>query len=503
MNRIRYVSLFAGVLCALCVAQSHAYDSGSTGADGTLTPVEDTVVELPADGVLNYTMVNIPTGVTVSFKKNTANTPVRMLVSGDVVVAGTLSVAGGHAPPVGPAGDGNTADDGNPGTGGPGGYDGGRGGRVRAVGDTLSRYSAEDALAVSGEWGHGPGGGGAGRVVRSTSGNYFACSAINGIFSPGGSGSLGSNSLCHVGGRSRILSYGTSTLLPLVGGSGGGGGRAIRGVNGPGGGGGGGAILIAASGAVNITGIISAVGGNGGWARVDDRYESGSGSGGAIRIIATTVSGTGGIYTGGGRGSSGRYTNNGRVRIETERLRFTGRSDPQYLLGRPGSLYLENRPSVRIVSVGTQSVPAQSSGGSDVSFAEAVTEDVSISIAASHVPLETVVVVNVVPIAGTLVKVNSTPLAGSVASSTASATVALSAGQNVIQAVVSFEVQPTDTAAQSMYTPYTDGELVAQVSLGSGTGAEMTLVTVSGRTIVVPATSAIGSGELLSWEYSQ
>ena len=93
---------------------------------------------------------------------------------------------------------------------------------------------------------------------------------------------------------------------------------------------------------------------------------------------------------------------------------------------------------------------------------------------------------NVVPAAGTIVKVSSTALAGTLASSTATATVALPAGPSALQAVASYAVSASDSTAQSMYAPYTGGELVAHVSLGAGDDAGMTLTTASGREIVVP-----------------
>ena len=78
MCDMRYTRLCAsmlGVLAMLCTLQAHAYESGSTGADGALLPIEDTVVELPTDGVLNYTRISIPSGVIVSFKKEREEYP--------------------------------------------------------------------------------------------------------------------------------------------------------------------------------------------------------------------------------------------------------------------------------------------------------------------------------------------------------------------------------------------------------------------------------------------
>ena len=104
-----------------------AFVSGSTGADGAFSPTVNTVVTLPPDGIFNYTTVNIPVGVTVTFRKNVTNTPLVMLATGNVTVAGTLQLSGTNSTNVGAAGDGNLGDDGQPGVGGPGGYDGGIG----------------------------------------------------------------------------------------------------------------------------------------------------------------------------------------------------------------------------------------------------------------------------------------------------------------------------------------------------------------------------------------
>lgn len=39
------------------------------------------------DGIYHYTSVNIPSGVTVTFKPNAANTPVVWLVQGNCVIS--------------------------------------------------------------------------------------------------------------------------------------------------------------------------------------------------------------------------------------------------------------------------------------------------------------------------------------------------------------------------------------------------------------------------------
>lgn len=156
-----------------------AFNSGSTGADGAFSPTVNTELQVPASGVFNFTTVNIPSGVLVTFKPNAANTPVTILASGDVTISGVVSVNGGSAG----AGGG--------GTGGPGGFRGGAGSGTGTGGTGL-----------------GPGGG-------------------SGGVSPYFIGDGGSYATSPTGNPSLI--YGTNLLLPLLGGSGGGGGGAYNG----------------------------------------------------------------------------------------------------------------------------------------------------------------------------------------------------------------------------------------------------------------------------------
>src|SRR5262245_3191512 len=80
---------------ALTATPVHAqFSSGSTGADGAFNPASNVTVTLPANGVFNYTTINIPSGVTVKFTRNAANTPVTLLAQGDVVITGTIDISG-------------------------------------------------------------------------------------------------------------------------------------------------------------------------------------------------------------------------------------------------------------------------------------------------------------------------------------------------------------------------------------------------------------------------
>lgn len=292
------------------MAQSDPFVSGSTGADGAFNPTATTEVQLPVNGIFNFTTVNIPAGVTVTFKKNAMNTPVYILATGDVTIAGTLKVDGA-----------NSLVDGTVGKGGPGGFDGGK------------------SVSGTGQPGKGLGPGG-GSPASST------CSAGGG----GGFGSAGGTNTgtnCGAGGPV----YGNPEAQPLIGGSGGGGGYNCTFC---GGGGSGGAILIASSGTVTISGSLTANGGSG--------YHSngGGGSGGSIRVIANTISGNGTIDAKGGNQAYNNKGGSGRIRLETYTANRT--AGPVYVYAIPGSVFLTNAPSLSITSVGGVTVPATPTG---------------------------------------------------------------------------------------------------------------------------------------------
>ena len=82
--------LLAGLAASGGPAVAQTFNSGSTGADGALNPTSNATIALLPSGVFNYTTVNIPTGVTVTFTKNVANTPVTILATGNVTIAGSV-----------------------------------------------------------------------------------------------------------------------------------------------------------------------------------------------------------------------------------------------------------------------------------------------------------------------------------------------------------------------------------------------------------------------------
>ncbi len=167
------------------------FDSGSTGTDGPISISADTVMTLPADGIINATTLTVDAGFTLSFTRNDFNTPVYILATGLVTVNGDIQVNGSEGSRV------------VGGVGGQGGFDGGApGSDGSSPGD-----------------GRGPGGG-----LSGENNTHLANGA--------GSGSYG-----HVSNDSTSTregaTYGSPLLIPMIGGSGGGG---ITGAPGYGGG---------------------------------------------------------------------------------------------------------------------------------------------------------------------------------------------------------------------------------------------------------------------------
>lgn len=457
------LAVVGGLALLLSPWAASAFDSGSTGADGAFRPTVSQEVALPANGVLNFSDVDIPLGVVITFRRNPTNTPVTLLASGDVTIAGEINVSGSGSPPSGSSGDGNLGDDGLPGLGGPGGFDGGRG--------------SPPPTATGGE-GLGPGGG------KTSTGAGFG----------GGGGAFGT-----AGGTGQFAgpggsAYGSQILLPLIGGSGGAG--AGSGVNfgGSGGAGGGGAILIAASGTVTLSnGIIRANGGRpGASGGLGVGGTGGAGSGGGIRIVATTIAGSGtieaqpGINTAAGNGGSGGVGGAGRIRLESEIFTFSSTSNPAFSFAAPGEVFVAGIPSLRITSVAGVPAPAQPTGDADITLATTEPNPVTVNFATTSVPTGNTVTLRVIPPSGPSTVAISDALAGSLASATASVAVDIPDGPSVLSATLSFTVTASLGDALRQFA---EGERVARVMLAAapGGGSVTTLVTASGKHYSYPA----------------
>ena len=128
------------LLLLLPLAAHAQVNSGSNGSDGAFNPSTNIVINMAdhPNGIYQYTSVNIPSDVTVTFIPNANNMPVVWLVQSNVVINGIVSVSGQN---------GSVAQGG---AGGPGGWRGGNGG-------------------PTGTSGYGPGGGQAGTEVGAAS----------------------------------------------------------------------------------------------------------------------------------------------------------------------------------------------------------------------------------------------------------------------------------------------------------------------------------------------
>jgi len=264
------------------------------GSDGALEPVADTVLDT-AQAPYNFTTLHIPAGVTVSAG---GDGPLELLVQGEALVEGTITVDGGDgADALGVAGGLEPGG----GQGVAGGADGGAG---------------SSGGSVPGHAGAGQGSGQGGITTGIVT--FVGCGGGGGFGSAGEHGHDWSlnDDYSGAGGPAN----GDEELLILVGGSGGGGGGPLdkipgdpagqgNGVVDPedkpgaGGGAGGGIIVLRAGGAITLSGRISADGGMGGMG--DFSGGGGGGSGGAVLIetAAQVVLHAGVISALGGKGN--------------------------------------------------------------------------------------------------------------------------------------------------------------------------------------------------------
>ena len=370
-------SLIAVLAVGTAVAQT--FSSGSTGSDGPLTfTTPGTYVFDPktynpplnpaGDNVFNFTTITIATGVTVKLTGSVLNGPVVWLAQGAVKIDGTIDASGQ---------DGFSASNTTQRTNtipGAGGYGGGY-----------------PAISVN------PAGAGLGPA-----GGVIACLVDARYGQDGGF-------------------TGNQFLVPLLGGSGGGGNSSFSG------GAGGGAVLIASSVSISGVGSILARGG----AYAGNTPSSGAGAGGAIRLVAPTVSVSGlldvrttprNVCTAG--------PTNGVIRVEGFQIAAINAQGTLYS-GTPYGLFLSPAgiPAVRVVSIGGNPVATSPTGTFTVPDVTVNSSGpLAVAISAANVPVGTVVTLQIFSENGPDQTILSTPLAGTLAVSTATASVTLPSG---------------------------------------------------------------------------
>jgi hypothetical protein len=319
-------------------------------------------IPLPPDGVLIFDSFEVQNArdnlvnAVVQFARNPANTPVTLLVRGDVTVDGgdVLAVNGFN----GVSATATTAGVG--GAPGPGGYGGGDGAYL------------DVNLARNGGAGLGPG---------------------------GGSGGVGTGSVAPPGGGTL---FSVPELRPLRGGSGGGGGYSTGAGNcsGGGGGGGAGALVLAANGTLTISGTIRANGGTGGGRSSGCSSGGSGGSGGALRLLAGTITGGGRVEALGG--AEGGVANNGlsgRIRMESFVNTFgTNVAPAAQRLPSPGPISNPVNPTVAITAIEGVAPPADPQGyRGQIDLIVAEPGPVQIDLRTTDVPAGTDVEVRVKP----------------------------------------------------------------------------------------------------------
>ena len=380
---------------------------------------EDAILlQAPPDGVLVFDSFiasgNSSRGcnLNVGFRANAANTPITLLVKGNVTVGSSARITV-NGFPGGNASNGNA---GSPGQPGPGGFAGGQG-----------AYQVVNFATIGGN-GVGPGGGRGATLLPPA-------------FAEGGT------------------FIGVPELRPLLGGSGGGGGRSDNenaGSSGGGGGGGGGALLIAANGTIDIqfNGRIWADGGIGGNRNTNNSTAGAGGSGGAIRLLANRIQGSGSVFARGATpgnccdGLSGNSGLNGRIRMEAIFNTFAAdNSSPVAVRApAPGPLVNPINPTVRITSIDGAATPTDPIGFQNaVDMLVAAPGIIQVDLATTDVPAGTDVQVTIKPkVGGAPFSQNVTLAAGSCTSGACVAATSfdLTAGAYIVEARATFQTPP-------------------------------------------------------------
>lgn len=413
--RLRMMTTVFLLIAAPTLAQ---WDSGSDGSDGPFSPAESVEIDLglaaslcdcdsdgevddpcewscpsPVEGqgvydakqwvvAFKFTSIQVPNGVTVTFKNHPSGAPVAWLSEGDVTIEGTVSLDGSA---------GSTTCTPIPCSAepGPGGFGGGQ------------RLNNGVSGSLSG--GFGPG---------SAVNEYNSCCNCGWKGASAAHATISNNP-----GTTAGLLYGTAELAKLVGGSGG----TATSAGSGGGGAGGGAILIAAGTDVTdavftlaSTAYIHANGGAGAVVAVGS-IAAGGGSGGAIRIRAATLNTASGgrIRAEGGIACPTNPLPGGAGRIKVEAATIIANSasyvPSPYTVHVPIDVFPAQVPTLRIVSIDSVPAPSDPLAGIQTTDLRIDNESGSlIAVEGTGMSVGTTVHVRIVPARGTVITASAT-----------------------------------------------------------------------------------------------
>ena len=389
-----HIALFTALLLA---GRALALNIPSDGSDGNFSPGADIEVDLgqaitgawDAENsanvgkgrydaskwavVFKYASVNIPVGVTVTFKNHPKNAPVVWLVNGNVTIAGTVKLDGKNW-----------------------------------TNDSILRLYPVEA---------GPGGFRGGATGPSGTGTAFGPGGGNASGGPFG-GNAGSYS----------TTYGNPQVLPLLGGSGGG-----AHTSGSTGSGGGGAIMIAAAGNIQHTGTLTAnggqhvdygpAGGSGGAIRLIAEQVLGGG------VVTAVTPGTSALFT------QGRIRIETSLLSTTLQINPNTIAVPPPTV--PIIFPAANAPTASVLSVAGVAAPADPSAplisSADVGIQQ--NGNVDVIIQTTNFPTSGDVKLRVGPKYAAAVLVNATYLSGGFSSANWKATLTFNPGFSAMQAI--------------------------------------------------------------------
>ena len=94
MNKLTTNSLVV-LMAVFGGTQIHAqFSSGSDGSFGPIDIQVNTAIDLPPDGIIHATTINVAASRLLNFKRNANNTPVYLLATGDITIIGDIGVSG-------------------------------------------------------------------------------------------------------------------------------------------------------------------------------------------------------------------------------------------------------------------------------------------------------------------------------------------------------------------------------------------------------------------------